>query len=85
MFKWTALPNYYLAEAASAAGSATMGLSIGDEVVVDGHVLHVTQVIPGMVRTQSMNLVTQLSTQHAIGIQTCENATGSIIRTVWAD
>ena len=85
MFKWTALPNYYLAEAASAAGSATMGLSIGDEIVLDGRVLHVTQIIPGMVRLQSMNLVTQLSGQHAIGIQTCENPTGSIIRTVWAD
>ena len=85
MFKWTALPNYYLAEAASAAGSATMGLSIGDEIVVDGRVLHVTQIIPGMVRLQSMDLVTQLSGQHAIGIQTCENPTGSIIRTVWAD
>lgn len=85
IFKWTALPNYYLAEQASAAGPATMSLSIGDEVVLDGRVLHVTQVVPGMVRMQSMNLVAQLSAQHAIGIQTCENATGSIIRTVWAD
>lgn len=85
IFKWTALPNYYLAEQASAAGPATMSLSIGDEIVLDGRVLHVTQVVPGMVRMQSMNLVAQLSGQHAIGIQTCENATGSIVRTVWAD
>lgn len=85
IFKWTALPNYYLAEEASAAGPATMSLSVGDEIVLDGRILHVSQVIPGMVRTQSMNLVTQLSAQHALGIQTCENPTGSIIRTVWAD
>lgn len=85
IFKWTALPNYYLAEEASAAGPATMSLSVGDEIVLDGRILHVSQVVPGMVRTQSMNLVTQLSAQHALGIQTCENPTGSIIRTVWAD
>ncbi|CAK1236528.1 hypothetical protein [Fructobacillus fructosus] len=85
IFQWTALPNYYLAEAASSAGSAVRQLSIGSEVVVNGQTYHVTVIRHGMKRLDSMDVVESLSGQHQMGLQTCDDASGSYISTYWFD
>lgn len=85
IFQWTALPNYYLAEAASSAGSAVRQLSVGSEVVVNGRTYHVTDVRHGMKRLDSMDTVESLSSQHSLGLQTCDDATGTYISTYWFD
>ncbi|CAK1241370.1 hypothetical protein R55210_AODCCCNP_00846 [Fructobacillus fructosus] len=85
IFQWTALPNYYLAEAASSAGSAVRQLSIGSEVVVNGQTYHVTDIRHGMKRLDSMDVVESLSGQHQMGLQTCDDASGSYISTYWFD
>lgn len=87
VFQWTALPNYYLVEAASSAGGTIRGLSVGSEIVLNGRVLHVTQIIPGMNRkaTATVNQVFSLASRHAIGLQTCDDPAGNYITTIWAD
>ncbi|GAP02514.1 cell wall binding repeat protein [Fructobacillus pseudoficulneus] len=85
IFQWSQISNYYLAEAQSQAGDAVKSLHIGSEVVVNGRTLHVTQILPNMDRVNSYDTVVSMASQHAIGIQTCVNASGSIVATYWAD
>ncbi|MFC4761016.1 hypothetical protein [Fructobacillus durionis] len=85
IFQWSAIPNYYLAEAASSAGSAVRQLSVGDEVVVNGQTYHVTDIRHGMKRLDSLETVENLTSTHAMGLQTCDDATGTYISTYWFD
>ncbi|MBS9335339.1 hypothetical protein LQZ24_02965 [Fructobacillus sp. M1-13] len=85
IFQWSALPNYYLAEAASSAGYAVRQLSYGSEAVINGQTYHVTEIRTGMKRTDSMGTVQALSNSHALGIQTCDDASGTYVSTYWFD
>lgn len=85
IFQWSAIPNYYLAEAASKAGSAVRQLSYGSEAVVNGRTYHVSEIHHGMKRLDSLETVQDLADQHAIGIQTCDDASGTYVSTYWFD
>lgn len=85
VFQWTQLPNYYLAEAASQAGISLKSLTVGSPIVLNGRTLHITQILSNMDRLNSYSTVASMSGQHALGIQTCANSTGSLINTYWAD
>ncbi|MBS9338528.1 hypothetical protein G6R29_02610 [Fructobacillus sp. M2-14] len=85
IFKWSALDNYYLAEAASKGGQTLRGLQQGSSIVLDGQTYHVTEIRHGMTRQSAYQDVVNLTQQHAIGIQTCDNDTGSLISTYWFD
>lgn len=85
IFKWSALNNYYLAEAASKGGQTLRGLQEGSEIVLDGQTYHVTEIRHGMTRKSAYQDVVALTQRHAVGIQTCDNETGSLISTYWFD
>ncbi|MBS9337053.1 hypothetical protein [Fructobacillus parabroussonetiae] len=85
IFQWSAMPNYYLAEAASSAGSAVRQLSYGTEAVINGRTYHVTEIRHGMKRLDSLETVQDLAGRHALGIQTCDDASGNYVSTYWFD
>lgn len=84
VFKWTAASNYYLAEQASAAGIATHSLTIGSPITIEGHTYHVSSIDRSWPRANS-NYVFNKMEQHAIGLQTCAESTGTYINIYWAD
>lgn len=52
VYAWTSLPNYYLFEMMGAAHSQLGSLHVGSEVVINGRVLHVSEIMYGVKMTE---------------------------------
>lgn len=87
IFQWTSLPNYYLAEQASSAGQALWSLGVGSEIIVNGRILHITKIDHHLNRLDgnTTNYAFNSAAAHALGIQTCDEASGTYISMYWAD
>lgn len=84
VYAWTSLPNYYLFEMMGAAHSQLGGLHVGSEVVINGRVLHVSEIMYGVKNDGTgLEVVSNKLAQHSAGWQTCEQACYNSTLTVW--
>lgn len=84
VYAWTSLPNYYLFEMMSAAHSQLGSLHVGSEVVINGRVLHVSEIMYGVKNDGTgLEVVSNKLAQHSAGWQTCEQACYNSTLTVW--
>lgn len=84
VYAWTSLPNYYLFEMMGAAHSQLGSLHVGSEVVINGRVLHVSEVMYGVKNDGTgLEVVSNKLAQHSAGWQTCEQACYNSTLTVW--
>lgn len=84
VYAWTSLPNYYLFEMMGAAHSQLGSLHVGSEVVINGRVLHVSEIMYGVKNDGTgLEVVSNKLAQHSAGWQTCEQACYNSTLTVW--
>ena len=84
VYAWTSLPNYYLFERAGLAHSQLSSLTVGSKVVINGQVMHVTEVLHGVKNDGAgLGLVSKKLAQHSAGWQTCEQASYNSTLTIW--
>lgn len=84
VYAWTSLPNYYLFEMMGAAHSQLGSLHVGSEVVINGRVLHVSEIMYGVKNDGTgLEVVSNKLAQHGAGWQTCEQACYNSTLTVW--
>lgn len=84
VYAWTSLPNYYLFEMMGAAHSQLGSLHVGSEVVINGRVLHVSEIMYGIKNDGTgLEVVSNKLAQHSAGWQTCEQACYNSTLTVW--
>lgn len=84
VYAWTSLPNYYLFEMMGAAHSQLGSLHVGSEVVINGRVLHVSEIMYGVKNDGTgLEVVSNKLAQHSVGWQTCEQACYNSTLTVW--
>lgn len=84
IYAWTSLPNYYLFEMMGAAHSQLGSLHVGSEVVINGRVLHVSEIMYGVKNDGTgLEVVSNKLAQHSAGWQTCEQACYNSTLTVW--
>ena len=84
VYAWTSLPNYYLFELMGAAHSQLGSLHVGSEVVINGRVLHVSEIMYGVKNDGTgLEVVSNKLAQHSAGWQTCEQACYNSTLTVW--
>lgn len=84
VYAWTSLPNYYLFEMMGAAHSQLGSLHVGSEVVINGRVLHVSEIMYGVKNDGTgLEVVSNKLAQHSSGWQTCEQACYNSTLTVW--
>lgn len=85
VYRWSAIPNYYLVERMGAAGAYINGLTVGSAVTIDGHTYHVAQVLTGFKNTvEAAGKIAEILNGR-IGIQTCETSSygGYSTLTIW--
>lgn len=51
IYRWNAIPNYFLVEKLGSAGNYINELTVGSTVVIDGHTYHIVQIIHGFKNT----------------------------------
>lgn len=84
VYAWTSLPNYYLFEMMGAAHSQLGSLHVGSEVVINGRVFHVSEIMYGVKNDGTgLEVVSNKLAQHSAGWQTCEQACYNSTLTVW--
>ena len=84
VYAWTSLPNYYLFEMMGAAHSQLGSLHVGSEVVINGRVLHVSEIMYGVKNDGTgLDVVSNKLAQHSAGWETCEQACYNSTLTVW--
>lgn len=84
VYAWTSLPNYYLFEMMGVAHSQLGSLHVGSEVVINGRVLHVSEIMYGVKNDGTgLEVVSNKLAQHSAGWQTCEQACYNSTLTVW--
>lgn len=84
VYAWTSLPNYYLFEMMGAAHSQLGSLHVGSEVVINGRVLHVSEIMYGVKNDGTgLEVVSNKLAQHSAGWQTCEQSCYNSTLTVW--
>lgn len=84
VYAWTSLPNYYLFEMMGAAHIQLGSLHVGSEVVINGRVLHVSEIMYGVKNDGTgLEVVSNKLAQHSAGWQTCEQACYNSTLTVW--
>lgn len=84
VYAWTSLPNYYLFEMMGAAHGQLGSLHVGSEVVINGRVLHVSEIMYGVKNDGTgLEVVSNKLAQHSAGWQTCEQACYNSTLTVW--
>lgn len=85
VYRWSAIPNYYLVERMGAAGAYINGLTVGSEVVIDGHTYHISQVLTGFKNTVDAASKIESTLNGRVGIQTCETSRygGYATLTIW--
>ena len=68
VYAWTSLPNYYLFEMMGAAHSQLGSLHVGSEVVINGRVLHVSEIMYGVKNDGTgLEVVSNKLAQHSAG------------------
>ncbi len=84
VYAWTSLPNYYLFEMMGVAHSQLGSLHVGSEVIINGRVLHVSEIMYGVKNDGTgLEVVSNKLAQHSAGWQTCEQACYNSTLTVW--
>jgi hypothetical protein len=71
VYKWTDLPNYYLADAAGASGAAARTLYIGAPIKIGSATYHVTSIMQHVSASHDFDRVAPVSAKHRGSLQTC--------------
>lgn len=81
IYRYTVLPNYYLAEGQSNAGAVARAAGVGSTLILNGQTLHMTSVIyVNRLDPNAFEAMRQVGSQNRAVLQTCTDATGNNLK-----